>query len=128
MDEKQTKRIEKIFPDYFDRFEMPAGAREENIKVYRACRSGKCDRDSFLPSFEENGFALNPLADPTDPGQYSLSTFEKPTHVKRFAGAISDMKVPYQIAIGMIKPKAWSGTKDKGEKEKKWFTCRLVAL
>lgn len=30
MDEKQTKRIEKIFPDYFDRFEMPAGAREEN--------------------------------------------------------------------------------------------------
>lgn len=81
MDEKQTKRIEKIFPDYFDRFEMPAGAREENIKVYRACRSGKCDRDSFLPSFEENGFALNPLADPTDPGQYSLSTFEKPTHV-----------------------------------------------
>ena len=51
MDEKQTKRIEKIFPDYFDRFEMPAGAREENIKVYRACRSGKCDRDSFLPSF-----------------------------------------------------------------------------
>ena len=105
MDEKQTKRIEKIFPDYFDRFEMPAGAREENIKVYRACRSGKCDRDSFLPSFEENGFALNPLADPTDPGQYSLSTFEKPTHVKRFAGAISDMKVPYQIAIGMTNPK-----------------------
>ena len=85
MDEKQTKRIEKIFPDYFDRFEMPAGAREENIK--------------------ENGFALNPLADPTDPGQYSLSTFEKPTHVKRFAGAISDMKVPYQIAIGMTNPK-----------------------
>ena len=50
-------------------------------------------------------FALNPLADPTDPGQYSLSTFEKPTHVKRFAGAISDMKVPYQIAIGMTNPK-----------------------
>ena len=68
MDEKQTKRIEKIFPDYFDRFEMPAGAREENIKVYRACRSGKCDRDLFLPSFEENGFTLNPLADPTDRG------------------------------------------------------------
>ena len=35
-----------------------------------------------------------------DPGQYSLSTFEKPTDVKRFAGVMSDMKVPYQIAIG----------------------------
>ena len=84
MDEKQTKRIEKIFPDYFDRFEMPAGAREENIKVYRACRSGKCDRDSFLPSFEENGFTLNPLADPTDPGQYSLSTFESHAEIHPF--------------------------------------------
>ncbi len=105
LEDKNTKRIEKIFPDYFDRFELPIGAREESIKVYRACRSGKCDRDSFLPSFEENGFKLNPLADPADPGQYSLSTYEKPTHVKRFAGVMSDMRVPYQIAIGMTDPK-----------------------
>ena len=46
------KRSERIFPDYFERFQLPDGAREESIKVYRACRSGKCDRDSFLPSFE----------------------------------------------------------------------------
>lgn len=106
MNNKNTvKQIEKIFPDYFQRFELPEGAREESITVYRACRSGKCDKNSFLPSFEENGCVLNPLADLTDPGQYSLSTFEKPKDVKRFAGVISDMKVPYQIAIGETNPR-----------------------
>ncbi len=99
------KRIEKIFPDYFQRFKLPDGAREESIKVYRACRSGKCDRNSFLPSFEENGCVINPLVDLTDPGQYSLLTFEKPKDVKRFAGVISDMKVPYQIAVGETNPR-----------------------
>lgn len=99
------KRIEKIFPDYFQRFKLPEGAREEAIRVYRACRSGKCDRSSFLPSFEENKGILNPFVDLTDPGQYSLSTYEKPTDVKRFAGVISDMKVPYQIAVGVTDPK-----------------------
>lgn len=105
MDNKNTiKRIEKIFPDYFERFILPDGAREELIKVYRACRSGRCDKNSFLPSFEENGYVLNPIVDLTDPGQYSLSTFEKPTDVKRFAGVMSDMKIPYQIAIGETNP------------------------
>ncbi|SDG86615.1 hypothetical protein NQ534_10055 [Marvinbryantia formatexigens DSM 14469] len=106
MNDKSTmKRIEKIFPDYFQRFKLPDGAREESIMVYRACRSGKCDKNSFLPSFEESGYVLNPMADSADPGQYSLSTFEKPTDVKRFAGVISDMKVPYQIAIGETNPR-----------------------
>lgn len=68
-----VERLEKIFPDYFERFELPEGAREEKIKVYRACRSGKCDSASFLPSYEEAGFKLNPMADSREPGQYSLS-------------------------------------------------------
>ena len=105
MEDKDTKRIEKIFPDYFERFKLQAGEREERIKVYRACRSGTCDRNSFLPSFEESGFILNPLADPADPGQYSLSTYEKPTHVRRFAGVMSDVGVPCQIAVGITEPK-----------------------
>lgn len=104
-DVKTIKRIEKIFPDYFQRFKLPDGAREELIKVYRACRSGKCDKASFLPSFEENGCVGNPFVDLTDPGQYSLSTFEKPKDVKRFAGVMSDMKVPYQIAVGETNPR-----------------------
>lgn len=106
MNNKNTlKRIEKIFPDYFQRFKLPEGAREESIRVYRACRSGKCDKASFLPSFEQSGYVLNPLVDAADPGQYSLSTYEKPTDVKRFAGVMSDMKVPFQIAIGETNPR-----------------------
>ncbi|MCD8120338.1 MAG: hypothetical protein LUE29_12830 [Lachnospiraceae bacterium] len=106
MDERDTqRRIEKIFPDYFNRFTLPDGAKEESIRVYRACRSGKCDKDSFLPSYEERGFKLDPSIDDSDPGQYSLSTYEKPTDVKRFASIMSDMKVPYQIAIGDTNPR-----------------------
>lgn len=37
--------------------------------------------------------------------KYFLSTFEKPKDVKRFAGVISDMKVPYQIAVGETNPR-----------------------
>lgn len=96
--------IEKIFPDYFERFELPEGAHEESIKVYRACKNGKCDASAFLPSFEENGFQLSPFADPTDPGQYSLSTFEKPKDVKRFAGVMYDVEEPCHIAVGSTNP------------------------
>lgn len=102
----KNNKIEKIFPDYFDRFEMPKEAKEESIKVYRACRSGRCDKDSFLPSFEENGFQLShPSDDPTDPGQYSLSTYEKPKDIRRFAAVTGDMKPPYKIAIGETNPR-----------------------
>lgn len=62
-DKNTLKRIEKIFPDYFQRFKLPEGAMEESIRVYRACRSGKCDKNSFLSSFEEKGCVLNSLVD-----------------------------------------------------------------
>lgn len=120
MDDKNINiKIDKIFPEYFDRFKLPDGAREESIKVYRACRSGKCDKESFMPSFEESGFVLNPLADPTDPGNYSLSTYEKPTHVKRYANSISDMKVPYTIAIGYTDPRHGVSQRTKERKKVK---------
>ena len=98
------KSIEKIFPDYFERFDLPEGAREEQIKVYRACRTGKCDKESFLPTFEEMGFKLNPFADPKDPGHYSLSAYEKPKDVKRFAMVNSDIREPCAIAVGYTNP------------------------
>ena len=99
------ERLAKIFPDYFEKFELPEGAKEEEIQVYRACRSGKCDKESFLPTYEQNGYKLLFAADETDPGQYSLSTYEKPNHIKRFASMCSDMQVPYKIAIGVTNPK-----------------------
>lgn len=106
MEKKGTiQEIEKIFPDYFDRFQLPKGAREESIKVYRICKSRKCDRSSFLPSYEENNYKLNPMVDENDPGQYSLSTFEKPKDAKRFACVMAGMEEPYPIAIGFTNPK-----------------------
>ena len=96
--------IDKIFPDYYKRFKLPIGAHEESIKVYRACRSGKCDKDSFLTTFEENGFLVVDGVDTTDPSNYSMSTYENPKDVKRFAKLNSDMQVPYRIAIGYTNP------------------------
>lgn len=99
------KIIEKVFPDYFDRFDLPEGAHEESIKVYRACRSGKCDRDSFIPTFEQNGCKLKQGQEKDDPSVYSLSTFEKPNHIKMWASLNSDMHVPFKIAIGYTDPR-----------------------
>ncbi len=48
-------RLERIFLEYFKLFEMPKGARPERILVYRACKSGLCDKVSFTPTFEEKG-------------------------------------------------------------------------
>lgn len=102
--DKGCKKLERIFPDYFDRFDLPDGAGEEVIEVYRACKTGYCDAVSFTPSFEEKNFKYLEGEDPTDPGLYSLSTYEKPKDVKRFAKMNSDFKVPYMIAIGKTDP------------------------
>lgn len=96
--------MKEVFPDYLDKFDLSKIARKESIKVYRACRSGKCDKASFLPSFEEKGCDTNLLSDPEDPSEYSLSTYENPKHIQRFASLTSDMQVPYKIAIGETEP------------------------
>lgn len=104
MKEAKTERLSKIFPEYFKLFTLPEGAHEEAIKVYRACRTGKCDRLSFLPTYEQQGFSYTINDDPCEPGVYSLSTFEKPNHVKRFAAMTSEFRVPYKIAVGYTEP------------------------
>lgn len=101
-EEKSKEKLMELFPDYFRNFVLPDGAHEESIKVYRACRSGKCDKASFLPIYEQNGFRVS--GDASDPGEYSLSTYEKPNHIKLFATLNSDMKVPYKITIGYTSP------------------------
>ncbi len=105
MESQKTKeRLKRIFPDYFKNFDLPEGAREESIQVYRACKSGKCDAVSFIPTFEEKGCIIDETDDITDPGLYSLSTYEKPNHIKRLASMNSDMQIPYKIAIGRTEP------------------------
>ena len=97
------EKLQGMFPDYFERFEMPSGAQKEEIQVYRACPTGKCDAESFLPTYEENGYQENGLA-ASDPGLYSVSTYEKPKDVKRFVVHSEDYQKPYKIAIGVTNP------------------------
>ena len=104
MKENKIQKLKKIFPEYFSLFELPEGAHEEAIKVYRACRTGQCDKESFLPTYEERGFQYFEHDNPQDPGIYSLSTYENPKHIKRFAAMNSDFLVPYKIAVGYTEP------------------------
>ena len=57
-----------------------------------------------MNSYEQNGFRVDPMLDEDDPRQFSLSTYEKPKDVKRFASMDSDMHVPFKIAIGFTVP------------------------
>jgi len=97
-------KLSRIFPDYFNRFELPAGAHEESITVYRACKSHKCDQDSFTPTFEEQGYQYLEGQSEKDPSVYSLSTVETPKDIKRFVNINSEYKKPYKIAKGCTNP------------------------
>ena len=101
MDEKQGK---KKFPSYFENFEMPEWAREQELEVYRACATGKVDEKSFLNSFEENGFQVSLGGEEDDPQVYSLSSYTKFKDVKRFMTMDSRFGVPFKIAKGITKP------------------------
>lgn len=114
----KQERIKRIFPAYFSQFVLPEGAREEELQVYRACRSGKCDKASFLPTYEERGCKIYEGEDIKDPKLYSLSTYLKPKDVKRFASMTSDMQVPYKIAIGITHAR-WGLVQPTKEREHK---------
>lgn len=101
-----NNRIEKKFPSYFNKFELPKWAKEQKIEVFRACRTGKVDRLSFLNSYEENEFRI--LSEIDDKrflaSEYSLSTYMKFRDVKRFLTLTSSFKKPYVIAKGITHP------------------------
>ena len=39
------EQIEKKFPSYFENFEIPEWAREQELEVYRACATQKADHE-----------------------------------------------------------------------------------
>lgn len=101
MNKEQAK---KKFPSYFEKFEIPEWAREQELEVYRALRTGKVEKESFLNTYEENGFKVNIGEEEDDPKQYSLSTYIKPKDLKRFVTMTSDYGVPFKFAKGITKP------------------------
>ena len=98
------EQAEKKFPSYFENFEIPEWAREQELEVYRACATGRVDKESFLNSYEENGYKISINGDATDPQEYSLSTYLKFRDVKRFMKMDSRYGVPFVIAKGITKP------------------------
>ena len=119
------EQAEKKFPSYFEKFEIPEWAREQELQVFRACATGKVDRESFLNTYEENGFQVSVGAAEDDPQEYSLSTYTKFRDVKRFMATNSRFRVPFKIAQGITNPihgicletKEWK--KNLGEKKYK---------
>ena len=69
------EQAEKKFPSYFKNFKIPMWAREQELQVFRACATGRVERESFLNSYEENGFQVSPDGAEDDPQEYSLSTY-----------------------------------------------------
>lgn len=129
MNKEQAKRK---FPSYFENFEMPRWAREQELLVYRACATQKADHESFLNSFEENGHKISVGGKIDDPQEYSLSTFIKFKDVKRFMTMDSRYGVPFKIAEGITNPihgicletKEWKrklGVKYKGSHVDWWL-------
>ena len=111
--------IQKVFPEYFKNFQMPEVAKEQEIEVYRACRTGKIEKDSFLNSFEENGYCISADGSIDDPQEYCLSTYYKLKDVKRFVVVDSKFQPPWLLAKGTTikdagvscKTKEWKQTK-----------------
>lgn len=103
-DMMNKEQAERKFPAYFDNFEMPRWAREQELEVYRACATGKVDRGSFLNSFEENGYEVSMDGDVHNPQEYSLSAYTKFRDVKRFMTMDSRYGLPFVIAKGITKP------------------------
>ncbi len=109
----------KRFPAYFANFSLPKDAIEQEILGYRACKTNQLDEDSFTPSYEENGFKVNEDEDPLEPSVYSLSLFEKPKDVRRFAIINSDIRPPMKIAIGYTEPSCGVSQRTRERTKKK---------
>lgn len=72
------EKIRKKFPEGFPVNQLPEGAKEEAIEVYRICRSGAVEEKSFLPTYLDPDMAHTKENEgDSDIGHYSLSTWWK---------------------------------------------------
>lgn len=114
------EQMKKVFPAYFSNFQLPAAAKEQEIAVYRACRTHKLERESFLCTYEENGIRITAGGKEDDPQEYCMSTYAKLKDVRRFVVADSKYQPPWTLAKGhtTVKDGVSCGTKEWKEKHK----------
>ncbi len=91
-------KLEREFPEYSEKY-IPNDAEEKSLLVYRACKTMKCDKESFMDTYEENGYKIK-TGNREDPENYSLSVYTQPKDVKRFVSMNADHPKPYKIAKG----------------------------
>lgn len=100
----KKEKIKKAFPAYMDSIQLPACAQEQEIVVYRACPTRKIEKESFLNSYEENGFVTLAGLLGDDPQQYCLSTYEKAKDLNRFVAVDGKFSPPLLLAKGTTSP------------------------
>lgn len=111
-------RLKRIFPDCFERYNVPPDkARDEIIEVYRACKTNKLERESFLSTYEECGCESTLEEAKKDPSFFSMSVYEKPKDVRRFAITNENIRPPLKIAKGLTLPEFGKVLRTKEYKE-----------
>lgn len=116
MDERT---VAKIFPQYFENFQLPSAAIEQEIEVYRACPTRKIEKASFLNTYEQNGFKVSPDGRIDNPQEYCLSTYIRLKDIKRFVIIDSKYQPPWILAKGRT-----TTIDGKSCKSKDWKHCR----
>ena len=93
----------KTFPAEFPVGVPPKGAREENIAVYRICRTGAVEPQSFLPTYLEPATKENSDAS-HDCGYYSMSTFEEEKEARKTLRFLRKYNPPAILSKGATAP------------------------
>lgn len=94
------EKAKKRFPAYFSKFELPSAAKEQRLAVYRACRTRRLERESFLCTYEENGFCISADGEEDDPQEYCVSMYSRLKDIRRFVVIDSKFQPPYALAKG----------------------------
>ena len=94
----------KVFPSYMT-VDIPEGACEQTIDVYRICKTGTVEKGSFLSSYEEyeQRNDLDSL-DLDDPGSYSVSGYEKRKDARRSLMFFTKKEPRAVPALGQTEP------------------------
>lgn len=97
--------LREKYPPGFPVEDLPEGAREERIYVYRVCRSGKVEPSSFLPTYlDELAMTKENVEVEHDIGHYSLSTFFKKNDARRALKFFRGKQPSAILAIGGTEP------------------------
>ena len=105
-------KLQRKFPAAFPVGVPPKGAREAEIVVYRVCRTGKVEKESFLPTYLDPATKEN-SAPPYDCGHYSMSTFENMKKAKSILRWFKKRNPPAILARGVTAPECGLVLRDK---------------